>query len=216
MATIILPTHTMECGCKYKGLANQYDYCPAHSRIIKKGDERARFGQRNRIESSTPFTVHKEQIPKHPQSKQVYQILLEIRASMGQLMGDPEEWHRMAEIEALAKQQLRDEVGSIFEKVGRQTVETFWEDGDELWPARTAAQEQIAAAFEFFVSKLTEVQQETIRLRYWRRLSQKETGENLGVSKKSVEVNEQRARTALVRHFLEEWPAEEKELVNAV
>lgn len=212
MATIHFPTHRLDCGCVYRGLANSYDLCKSHGAIVKKGEERAKFGQRNTQTGSDPFHKPRDITPKHPQSKQVLNVVNAMRAGLLPLMieGEMVEWNRCTEVISLAILQLKDEAGYQYDRVGRERVAPGWDGDDdrELWPALSPDQRALAEGMEEFILRLTEVQQETLRLRFWQNLSQRDAGLRLGVSKKSVEVNEQRAKKAMLKAMLEQWPME--------
>lgn len=180
--------------------------------IIRKGQERARFGQRNTRVASSPFVTQRTSIPKSPLSREVSAILAELEFEKFHAMTDPDEWHRLDEVKSLALEQIKDdmEMQISYQKVGRKPVETLNEgvDHDTMWPELTDDQRCLAEGLAPFVSSLTEVQQETLRYRYWMNLSQRDTGIRLAVSKKSVEVNERRAQEALKKRLFEKWPRE--------
>lgn len=184
--------------------------------IIKRGQERARFGQRNTILGSSPFKSARKTIPQSHLSRQVNAKIAELEFDKFHAMTDPEEWHRIDEVKKLALEQVKDdmEIQIAFQKVGRKQVEPLKDglDHDSLWPELTDQQRCLAEGLAPFVLTLTEVQQETLRYRYWMNLSQRDTGVRLAVSKKSVEVNERRAKEALKKTFLSKWPNNEEVL----
>lgn len=179
--------------------------------IIKRGEERARYGQTNSVASSTPF-INKRQIrPKHHLTRKVAALLPELEFQKFHAMVDPDEWNRLHEVKDLALQQVRDDWGqSQFQKFGKQTVASLNDaiEAEPLWPEPTRTQEALAEGMAPHILKLTEVQQETLRYRHWQRLSQSETGKMLHVGKKSVEMNESRAYVSLGKHLLEAYPEE--------
>lgn len=209
MAKIQMPTHTLDCGCVFKGTANKYEYCQRHAPIIKKGEDRARFGQRNTFDRSTPFENKREQPPRNAQSRAVWEHLIMLRADMVQLMVDPDEWHRISDIERLCKDQLRDDAGYTFERIGRATVEQWFEDdGEELYPQLSTEQLALAEAMESFLEKLPELQQEVIRQKYHMRLSERDIADRMQVKRDTVRSYDKRGRASLLKEFLKEWPNE--------
>lgn len=217
MATIRGHSHRLNCGCVYNGTSNQYAYCKDHKEIIQKGEERARFGQKNTQIASSPFQVPKESIPKDFQSRKVYYALLELRDFIPSLMLNREEWDRYSEIESLTRSQLRDDAGYIYARVGRKEIEPseLWEAIEEMWPSLTPDQAAIAEGLELFISLLTEVQQETLRNIFYSRFSERETAGLLNVSRDNVRVNTRRGLISLKKKLLAEWPAPEVMLDDA-
>lgn len=185
------------------------------SEVIKRGQERARYGQRNTKMGSDPFVKKRTTIPKSHLSRQVSQAIAELEYEKFHAMVDPDEWYRLDEIKQLAIEQVKDdmELQISYQKVGRKQVEVLKEgyDHDSLWPELTDEQRCLSEGLAPFLLLLTEVQQETLRYRYWMNLSQRDAGQRLQVSKKSVEVNERRAQEALKKRFFEKWPREETE-----
>lgn len=180
-------------------------------RIIKQGAERARYGQTNTRESQSPFSTKRQIRPREPLSRLVADLIPQLEFQKFHAMVDPVEWKRLAEVKDLALEQVIDDyTGSqvSYQKVGRKVVEVLNEavDHDEMYPELTQTQRALSEGLSPYIIKLTEVQQETIRLRYFQKLSQAQSGLELGVSKKSVEMNEGRALTSLRKQLLERYP----------
>lgn len=173
--------------------------------IIKRGEERARFGQTNSRATATPFQSKRQVRPKHWMSRKVVELISDIEMQKFKAMSDVERWHQLDEIKVLAISQVRDDWGKTpFQKFGKHNMVPV---NDELevepfWPDLTKVQLALEEGLAPFVAALTEVQQQTVRMRHWQRLSQSEVGKELGVSKKSVEMNETRAYTSLKKKLL--------------
>lgn len=217
MATITLPNHDLECGCRYLGFSNSYVYCEPHSIVIKTGEDRSRAGQKNTFEAATPFQKPLRIQTKHEMSRAVTDALgmLDVDQFTAMRNGDEAEWLRLKEIKDLSLEQLKDEAGYQYHKVGRQAVEPSdrMEEMQELWPHLHPNQIALGEAMEVFMDRLTVKQQEVIRLRYWQMYSQKNAAEVMKVSKRTAQVAEESARKALWREFNKEWP-EHKEVLN--
>lgn len=176
--------------------------------IISKGEERKRYGQRNTKLASAPTPKKKVQQPKHPKTREVAELISQLEFDKFHAMVDKEEWNRLHEIQLLCLDQVRDDVFSIpYQKVGRKTVESLNEDlyTDEMYPQLSTEQRALQEGMAPLISELTLIQQETIQLRFGRRLSQRDSGVELGVSKKTVETNEKRAVAALRKLLYARW-----------
>lgn len=219
MAVIKLSSYDLPCGCQYNGTTNSYNLCDKDAKTIKIGEERSRWGQRNTQIGSQPTPKRREIYPREPNSRKVWDWLQEIRNHMVSLMMDLDEWHRITSIEVLVKDQLKDEAGYTWERIGRSSVEPRedWDPDDDeaLWPDLSSQQKALVEGMETFLEKVTDVQLETIRFRFHQNLSLRDTAHQLGVSRQSVEVNERRALKSLRRLFTEEW-GEEDPLDQAV
>lgn len=215
MAVIVFPNHTYKCGCKYKGINNTISYCKAHGDVIKTGESRNRAGQRNTYDASTPFSKPRVIQSKHYLARQVTDFLSHVEMEKFAAMreGDSQEWDRLTEIQSIALEQLKDEAGYQYQRIGRQTVEPWdnIDNAEDLWPQLRPDQLALQESIDVFLLRLTAKQQEVLRYRYWQMLSQKETAERLGNSKKTIEVDERNAKTSLIKKFREEWPTLENE-----
>lgn len=182
-------------------------------RIVKYGAERARYGQTNTREAQSPFSTKRQIKPREPLSRAVAEMLPQLEFQKFHAMVDPTEWKRLAEVKDLALEQIIDDYTGnqiSYQKVGRKVVEPLNDhlDHDEMYPELTLKQRALSEGLAPYLLRLTEVQQETLRYRFFQKLSQAATGKELGVGKKSVEMNETRGITALRKHLLEAYPAE--------
>lgn len=190
-------------------------------KIIKRGNERSRYGQRNTKVGASPFERKRELKPREPLTREVAGLLSVLEFQKFHAMVDPEEWHRLDEVKSLAEEQIKDcQTGNkiSFQKVGRKQVEPLNElmDHEPMYPSISKTQQALQEGFSPFLMLLTDVQVETLRCRYYQGLSQSDAGKYLGVSKKSVEVNEGRARVALRKHLLGAYPDRTEEEINGV
>lgn len=173
--------------------------------IVKTGEERARYGQTNRRETLTPFRQVRTIRPKNPQTRGVADLIPQLEIQKLYAMVDRDEWHRLREIKELAIEQIKDDADIWMyrrARVGRQEVELIdtshhVEDAEGIWPNRSKSQVALAEGVASFLARLTEVQRETVALRYWSNLPILETANVRGVTRESVRDAEKKAKKSL-------------------
>lgn len=189
------------------------------AKIIKTGEDRARWGQTNQKHTATELVTKREIVPQNHMTREVAALLAQFEFQKFHQMGDPLEWGRLEEIRVLALDQVQDDALKSYShrigRVGRKTVallgdidDTISEDDGSIWKPLNRDQLALGEGLAIIIERLTPTQQETLRMRYWQGLSQREAGEQLQVTKKSVEVNEGRAKTAIRKHLHVEFPME--------
>lgn len=192
--------------------------------IIKQGEERAKYGQTNRRITAVPerkprfYKVRRntkaidEEVSWAVRQRNlaIIELLAALELAKFHAMGDVVEWRRLDSIKQLAIQQLKDESGKwIYQvaRIGRQEIEFFAElpEAEPLWKQETKTQLALGAGMASYLARLTDTQEQTLRLRFWSRLTQEETANYMHISKNSVKVNEARAKNALWRHFVMDY-----------
>jgi len=179
--------------------------------IVRDGEKRARFGQTNNRDTLSPFKKLRHFKTRHRLTRAVAEYLPRFEIDKFHAMSDQNEWWRLEYIRKLALSQIKDDGGLwIYAqlKIGQQRVDVIeiWEDDlpDQELPPRTRVQNALSEAMDTLISKLSEAQQHTIKLRYYENMSIRDTAKARHVMEETIRYLEAKAKRNLIRYFVEE------------
>lgn len=190
-------------------------YTPSElKRIIKKGEDRKRWGQSNRTkivgDEKRKYVPH----PHNHISRSVWALSESLEMEKMHAMAEgPEEWYRLHGIQLLAREQVKDDMElPAAMRIGRQRVLSL--EGDPagpgletpmLYKSKTPDQEAMSAAMDQYLFQLTDKQLEAIQEKFYAYRQLKDSLALLGIAKKSWQVRIERALTALRKLLVEDF-----------